>query len=299
MLITVGIPFYNAEATLGIAIRSVFAQTIADWELILIDDGSKDRSLEIARSVHDKRVRVISDGENRGVAYRRNQLGDEARAGLLAMLDDDDVMHPERLERQLRVFDAYRGVDLVGSAIYTITCDNKVSGVRRCRESIPTAAGMLKNCDVYLSTITATLDWVRRNQFDEHYWRAQDRELFCRTFESTSCRLLPEPLAFYREGRSRTIRKYRLSMFWDRRVFIRYGPRLVGWPATLRLIGASFVKAELYRLLWSSGLEHVWMGHRRNSLEQDELAHAQAMLDTIAQTEGSGLRTPDRIAAAM
>jgi glycosyltransferase involved in cell wall biosynthesis len=57
-IVTVGIPFYNAERTLADAIRSVFAQTLTDWELILVDDGSTDGSLDIAASIADSRVRV-------------------------------------------------------------------------------------------------------------------------------------------------------------------------------------------------------------------------------------------------
>jgi glycosyltransferase involved in cell wall biosynthesis len=64
MPVSIGISFYNCERFLPDAIRSVFAQTYQDWELILVDDGSTDRSLEIARSVNDPRVRVISDGLN-------------------------------------------------------------------------------------------------------------------------------------------------------------------------------------------------------------------------------------------
>jgi len=64
MSITIGMPFYNAEKYLADAIRSVFAQTYQDWELILMDDGSTDQSLEIAKSVDDPRVRVFSDGKN-------------------------------------------------------------------------------------------------------------------------------------------------------------------------------------------------------------------------------------------
>jgi glycosyltransferase involved in cell wall biosynthesis len=59
MSLSIGIPFYNCEKFLPDAIRSIFAQTYQDWELILVDDGSTDRSLEIACSVDDPRVRVI------------------------------------------------------------------------------------------------------------------------------------------------------------------------------------------------------------------------------------------------
>ena len=60
--VTIGIPFLNARRYLADAVRSVFAQTFADWELILIDDGSTDGSLDVVRNLHDPRVRIVSDG---------------------------------------------------------------------------------------------------------------------------------------------------------------------------------------------------------------------------------------------
>src|SRR5512136_1054483 len=78
--VTVGIPFYNAGQTLADAVRSVFAQTLTDWELILLDDGSTDRGLEFARSIDDPRVRVVSDGRNLRLAARLNQIAEFARA---------------------------------------------------------------------------------------------------------------------------------------------------------------------------------------------------------------------------
>ncbi|MEK5752755.1 glycosyltransferase family 2 protein, partial [Acinetobacter variabilis] len=74
MYISIGIPFFNAEKYLEDAIKSVLAQTFQNWELILVDDGSIDRSLEIARSFNDPRIRIIADGHNRRLAYRLNQI---------------------------------------------------------------------------------------------------------------------------------------------------------------------------------------------------------------------------------
>ena len=72
--VTIGIPFYNARRTLADSVRSVFAQTHADWELLLVDDGSTDGSLDIARSITEARVRSVSDGVHRGLVYRLNQI---------------------------------------------------------------------------------------------------------------------------------------------------------------------------------------------------------------------------------
>ena len=74
MKVSIGISFYNAEQFLPFAINSVLNQTFRDFELILLDDGSTDNSLKIAQSYSDSRIRIVSDGENHGLAYRLNQL---------------------------------------------------------------------------------------------------------------------------------------------------------------------------------------------------------------------------------
>ena len=109
MPITIGIPFYNAETYLADAIRSIFAQTYQDWELILIDDGSTDRSVEIARAVKDPRVRVISDGQNNRLPYRLNQITALARFDLVGRMDADDLISPAKFEKQKSILDAHPG----------------------------------------------------------------------------------------------------------------------------------------------------------------------------------------------
>ena len=102
-LISIGIPFYNAEKYLKFAIQSVIAQSYQNWELILVDDGSSDNSLEIAQdfALKDARIRVICDGKNRKLPYRLNQLILESKGDFIARMDADDIMHPDRLLIQL------------------------------------------------------------------------------------------------------------------------------------------------------------------------------------------------------
>src|SRR4030066_138114 len=96
-LVTVGIPFFNNQDTLPDAIRSIFAQSFQDWELLLLDDGSTDGSLQIAQSIDDPRVRVISDGCNRKLPARLNQIIDLARGQYIARMDADDLCGITRL----------------------------------------------------------------------------------------------------------------------------------------------------------------------------------------------------------
>src|SRR5438045_1632919 len=94
ILVSIGISFQNARATLADAVRSVLAQTCRDWELLLVDDGSSDGSLELARRIEHPRIQVISDGVNQGLASRLNQIALLARGTYLARMDADDLMHP-------------------------------------------------------------------------------------------------------------------------------------------------------------------------------------------------------------
>ena len=77
--ITIGLSIFNGAATLQIAIRSILFQTYKHWELLLIDDGSLDNSLDIAREFADPRIHVISDGKNKGHSARLNMLVDAAQ----------------------------------------------------------------------------------------------------------------------------------------------------------------------------------------------------------------------------
>jgi glycosyltransferase involved in cell wall biosynthesis len=135
MPITIGLPFYNAEKFLADAIRSVFAQTYTDWELILMDDGSTDGSLEIAKSVNDPRVRVYSDGENKKLAARLNEIVQLAKYDIIARMDADDLMSPTRLEKQLKVLTNNSKIDLVTAGLFSTTNDLKLIGVRISNKS--------------------------------------------------------------------------------------------------------------------------------------------------------------------
>jgi glycosyltransferase involved in cell wall biosynthesis len=109
--VSVVLIFLNEEKFLGEAIESVLAQSYRDWELLLVDDGSSDRSTEIAQSFaarHPDRIRFLEHPghANRGVSASRNLGCAQARGRLIAPLDGDDVWLPEKLEQQVALLDA-------------------------------------------------------------------------------------------------------------------------------------------------------------------------------------------------
>ncbi len=97
-LVTVVIPSYNHQEFIAGAIESVLSSTLTDLELVIIDDGSVDTSVEVIRQFHDSRIRLLCQ-ENRGAHNAINRGAKEARAPWLAILNSDDMYHPEKLER--------------------------------------------------------------------------------------------------------------------------------------------------------------------------------------------------------
>ena len=126
--VTVLMAAYNAAEYVGPAIESVLGQTYADFELLVVDDGSTDSTVEIVRSFADPRVRLLSLEQNSGAAHARNHGMRAARADLIAILDADDIAYPERLEHQVAYMDDHPGCSLLGGAFDLIDGSGSIQG---------------------------------------------------------------------------------------------------------------------------------------------------------------------------
>lgn len=106
--VSIGLPVYNGDEFLAQSIASVLSQTFTDFELIISDNASADRTVEIAESfaADDPRVRVIRNSENRGAAWNYNHVFDEATAPLFRWHAHDDYFEPALLERLVAALDA-------------------------------------------------------------------------------------------------------------------------------------------------------------------------------------------------
>ena len=86
-LVTVAMPIFNAGSYLRLAVLSIVRQTFADWELLIIDDGSTDNALQDIADIRDHRIRILRDGENKGLAARLNEAIDLACGSYFACMD--------------------------------------------------------------------------------------------------------------------------------------------------------------------------------------------------------------------
>lgn len=101
-LVSIITPVYNGEKWISECIESVIAQTYKNWELIIVNDNSKDSTVEIVnRYVNDKRIKLLSNDINRGVDFSRNLALNSAKGDFIAFLDSDDLWYPEKLEKQI------------------------------------------------------------------------------------------------------------------------------------------------------------------------------------------------------
>ncbi len=131
--VSVLVPVYNVERYLEAAIQSIQAQTLGDIEIIAVDDGSTDGSLQVLKRLEatDPRIRVLKMESNSGIVKALNRGLSACRASYIARMDGDDLALPERLERQLAFLQAHPEVALVGSATSAMdTCGRSCGSSR-------------------------------------------------------------------------------------------------------------------------------------------------------------------------
>lgn len=113
-LVSVIMPAYNGEKYIGEAIDSIIAQSYQDWELIIVEDCSTDRTLTVIENyLMDSRIRLFQNEQNLGIAASRNRAIELSLGKYIAIQDDDDVSFPERLEEQARFLEEHADMDAV------------------------------------------------------------------------------------------------------------------------------------------------------------------------------------------
>lgn len=203
--VSIVLPTYQRGALIGRAMRSVLAQTVADFELLVVDDGSTDDTAAAVSRFDDPRVRILRFDVNRGAAAARNAGIRHTRAPLLAFQDSDDEWLPTKLERHLRAFAACGPeVGVVYSDMQRIHRDGRDEYYR----SPDVAPGRLLDpgtrfyqvCGIGIqSTVIRRecLDAV--GGFDERFPALEDLELFIRLSRHCGFHRLGEPLVRYHE----------------------------------------------------------------------------------------------------
>lgn len=208
-LVSVVMPVYNAQAYLAEAIESVQTQTVSDWELLVIDDGSSDESVQIARSFaqQDDRIRLMENEENMGVACTRNRGFAMCTGRYVALLDSDDYWKPQMLEKMIARAEQ-TGADILYCS-YEIVDEQ---GRKLCNDFlVPEQTDFQQSIVRSVITCSSVLlagDLARQIRFPTDVYH-EDIALWFRLLkEGTVARGVPEVLSAYRQrADSRSARK--------------------------------------------------------------------------------------------
>ncbi len=201
--VSVVIPLYNKGPYIARALNSVLAQTVRDFEVIVVDDGSTDDGAEVVRGFADPRIRLIRQ-ENRGVSAARNRGIEAARGELVAFLDADDEWMPGHLEALLRLRDKYPRAGAYGTAYLLKEKDSAPQGPRFSADIPPEPwEGLLPNyyrdairgTPPISSSIVAVPKCILHEMggFDTGAWYGEDVDLWGRI-------ALKYPIAFCWDG---------------------------------------------------------------------------------------------------
>lgn len=263
-MITVGIPFFNAEQFLSKAIESVISQSCDNWELLLLDDGSNDGSLEIAKRFeqHDNRVKVFSDGKNKGLGARLNELATLSNGEYIARMDADDIMHPQRLQKQFEILEHHPNIDVLGTNAYVIDENNLVFGIRYKNQF-----GLSKVEHFIHPTIMGKKQWFLDNPYDEKAIRIEDAELWYRTKQFSNFMMSNEPLLFYREFGNNYYKKYFQANGSAMHILNKY-PEDKFWK---NFFLSNKVKGSMYKILNVIGKEQVLIDRRNEKIFEKKI----------------------------
>ena len=181
--VTVLLPVFNGGPHLGPAITSILGQTMTDFELLVLDDGSTDGSDRMARSYPDPRIRVIGNARQRGLTTTLNLGLREARAELIARQDADDVSAPSRLELQVAEMARRPDLALLGAQAVMIDDAGRYAGdiARGCDHDTIRWELLFDNAFVHSSVMfrrSVVVDAL--GGYDEGFRYCQDYELWCR-----------------------------------------------------------------------------------------------------------------------
>lgn len=200
-LISVVLPVYNGEKYLAEAIDSILAQTFTDYELIMIDDGSTDSSLQILQKYKqlDSRIRLVAR-ENRGLVTTLNDLIDIARGEWVARMDQDDIALPNRFERQMKWLKE-TGADIAGSWVRRFgSSDKRLIRLRQTDDAIKME--MLFCSPFAHPSVVMRTSLVKQLRYDKAWEKAEDYDLWERAAEAGwKMTNVPEELLLYRQHR--------------------------------------------------------------------------------------------------
>ena len=199
-LLTVFTPVFNLEKYIEETIISILSQTFTDFEYILIDDCSSDKTIEIIESFNDPRIILIKNDTNQGISHNRNYAIDQAKGKYIAMIDGDDLALPERLEKQIEFLEKNDDYGIVGTEVINIDKTGAQLG-RIIEYNIPNdeiPSQMLFNNYIATSSAMIRVSSFCDIRFKKEFVVAEDYEVWIQLIRNWKIGHIRLPLTKYR-----------------------------------------------------------------------------------------------------
>jgi glycosyltransferase involved in cell wall biosynthesis len=178
--VSVIIPAYNQSRYLSQAVSSVLAQSMGDWEALIVDDGSTDNTGEVARSFSDPRIRYIYQ-ENRGLSGARNTGIRNSAASYISFLDSDDLFLPQKLELLLGEMERHPEIGLAAGQAIPVNEEGRVVGKTFSTPLPERGERLLLGNPLHVGSVLLRREWQERaGFFDETLRSYEDWEMWLR-----------------------------------------------------------------------------------------------------------------------
>lgn len=282
-IVTIGIPAYNAERFIRLAIKSVLLQSFKDFELIITDDGSTDKTVEIARSFNDPRITVIADGQNHGISYRLNQQIDLAKGKYFVRMDADDIMFPDRIEKQILYLIENPEVDIIGGGVIVIDDNNTIIGCRTTDVETLFDFQLWMNGGTFNHpTVTGKTSIFRRFKYSTDFTGVEDRHLWMKASQTAKLVILPQYYMFYRDPLNFKLKTYLFRCRQNRKLLkLPIVRNSFGWPRFIKQLFLSYSRSFIAIGLTCCHKDSLMIA-RRNKKLKDRIGISQVLFNIIS-----------------
>lgn len=201
-LVSVIMPLYNSEKYISDAINSILKQSLENFELLILNDGSSDSGAKVVKNFKDPRLDIITHAENKGLVSSLNELIKISRGKYIARMDADDISLPDRLKKQTLFLEKHQEFGMVGSLYAKIDSNGLIQNV----EAVPISNSdiklglLVKNCFAHGSIMFRRSVLAYSNYpYELNYPHAEDYALWLRLRKTTKMANLSEVLYLWRK----------------------------------------------------------------------------------------------------
>ena len=281
--ISIVVPCYNNERTILRALGSIRAQTLQDWECVIVDDGSTDGSAQLLDSVGavDPMFRLVRHTRNQGRGAARATGLATARGEFLAMVDADDWIYPDKLRRQLNVLQSTPTAAVASSSLAVFHDDLSIAGVHEITAThglAPPLTGPRQPPTPHAPSLIR-MDAARAAGFNARFRCSEDTDFMVRLLLKHPYVHLPEPLYAYGEIGSMSRAKYRES---DRATLAIFRQYRRTYPVQAHLgLARCAAKSLVREVLFAMGQQHRMISAHARPASLAEVADYQAALASV------------------